>query len=872
MTKMNNSKINNENKNNNKKENKIMKTNIGNKIEAALKTAGYTTVTFVAACAAEAEARRRAAAKALKKAAAIAAKKARDEERRAKDETRKAKAAARRTKKALASWKASVRAEILANVKADVKAGKAWEKAVTVTASAEEQLIKQTIGKIRALQRREKRALVRAEKRAHRHVTRAEARFKTSYDDRLLWFMSPEEADFIRRNNEIARTIYRQAKIDAETALATAQRKYEKIENMTKTVADPQRYQERCENISRLLKAGYTVICEHKQISSPDDIKELLSNWVIQNIDKSFRDGEAIIKAVALKEEYEKPADIYHFVGTTLEECKAIAIKNVKGGTAHWDSCPYTLLSTRDADLDIDNIVVDGETNVCPDCGKMSSIMNAQDEDGYNSVLSEYNKYFITEKGEYIGVLERSKCPTCEVEQKVASIEEANTVEQFVKASRMDAIAHCKNCGAELYALPYHFGPVTYEITLKEGQVFVHDVSSKELCLKCATEYYGGGLDGVKDDITVNHGLWAFRKGENNVHGALQRFKDFLALSDTVEFCATEVEQYCGDFGITIEHPDIKAAFDYTDSDAWSERDEEDSDKRYATRNLHAGIKDKATYDAAVKDHLRYGNVAHQYVELIVRMGKTSSITRMWVKEEFAAGHPHFFRALADIAKETSINLYVLGFDGNELWGAPESSDYTEWAQQCGLNSIVNSVKVEGETWGHFDLDEDRPLMRLYLFNLLVRRAERVAQKDRKATIVCGLPGSGKSTYINNYLDGYYTIDADVIKWLLPEYNGGDASHVHKESCKLASWLTQYLAVRGFNVAIPMIGDNGSLNIVVRTLKECGYDITAHFVDTDPEECARRCALRKRTMSVNAEKLQKQRQQIIENMTGLGLL
>lgn len=878
MTEKMNSKNNNENsKNNDKKEmSKMRKTTIGKKLSTALQAAGYTVSTFVAACAAEAEVRRQTAAKAAKRAAAIAAKKARDEERRTKDEARKAKAAARRAKKtekkALFSWKAAVQADYRIAIKADEDNGNAWGNLVVqketpiALAPTFEDVVTRTFNRVTEMVESARNA---AEQSAQRKEQFEEER------GGLAAIRRDPNAD---HKYELLRTeMY-------ETGIAY-KKVCKKLQEGT-TLAD---YQERCQAILRYMEKGYIVNITVRDddhfwesdynIQSKNDAQNIFSKCVINKY-KVQDYGEVHVDAVLI--DSADPIvrkDTYTFVGTSLRECKKALIEMVVGD--RWQKVTVDIMPTSEVDEDI---IADGEVTICHVCGKMSEVYRLD-----NKPLHDYGRYFVSAKGEHIGVRsiddddndyyndfekeEMYECPECCFSQDVAAIKAAETAEDLVAVAEdlpsgsIHVMARCADCG-KLIPVTVRALSVHYEVKVEEGKMCVYDTTSQGLCAECATVKYGGGLDGIKDDITVNHGLWAFYKEESNVHGVLQRFKQFCGMASTAEFCATESTQFCGDFGLTIKHPEIKAAFAYSQGDAHSRRSEENGDSRYATRSFHLGLQSKEEYDLAVKENATYGNDAAQYVELIVRMGEASYITQLWVKESFAVGHPHFCKALQEVAEEASIPFVILQFRKRFCKNYVTN---VESIRSKGFNALVSNYKVESESWGHFDLREPRPWIRAYLFNLLVKRAEKIGQKDRKAVIVCGLPGSGKSTLIKEKYSDYITIDADLIKWLLPEYNGGDASHVHKESCKLASWLTQYLAVKGYNVVIPMIGDNGSINMVSHILKECGYKIDAHFVDTDPEECARRCTLRKRTMSVNVEKLKLQRQQIIENMKDLGL-
>lgn len=904
MTKMNNTNNSNKNESKNREMFKMKNNTISKKLSAALKAAGYTTSTFVLACAEEAEARRQAAAKAAKRAAAIAAKKARDEERLAKDAARRAKAAARRAKKAeksaLDSWKASTMADKKAAIAADVKVGKAWEESVKPVKPVEviKSLMLNGLQEALDLLQKSKADLLQAEEEYEKNRTEAysaySSRVKTGF---FGWGLTEED----KKNNEEAEVEFKSKSAEIENAFKAVKEKHQLLMDALKYLPSAERCCEYAKAIDKLLQQGYTIYAEVQnpadkhdshcyEIDTVRDFKLLLKKSVIVYAHRNYQEGRLEIEGVFLdaNDTSIKEEDAYTFVDTSFEECKQALLLQVESRPVNsWRECTVDLLSTNELD-DNDNIVAERVAVLCPICGKLSEEEDGGDENNYYETLDSFGQYYVNEKGEHVGVIKGRLeneliCPDCKKALQKEEVAKVNSAEEliFVAAKTQNGGVNeskrCPKCGKEsIHSYCRHsnfcLSSIRYEVRLVEGSISIVNLDNDEMCDNCQTVYYGGGLDGVKDNIVVNHGLWAFRKGENNVHGALQRFREFLSLSETVEFCTTEQEQFCGDFGVTIEHPDIKAAFDYTCSDAWSERDEEDSDKRYATRNFHAGLKNRKAYNDAVKDHLAYGNNACQYVELIVRMGKNASLLAMWIKEDFAVGHPHFFKALTDIAQDTGVQMYVLKFTDSELQGSMEASEYCAVYWQHGIDSAVNSIKVEGDTWGHFGLEESRPWLRAYLFNLLARRADQIAQRDRKATIVCGLPGSGKSTYVRG-LDGYYTVDPDVVKWLLPEYNGGDATNVCRESSKIASWVLQYLAVKGYNVAIPMVGDNGSLKIVAHVLRECGYDITAHFVDTDPEECARRCTQRKRTMSVSVEKLQQQRQQIMKNLNVfLGLI
>lgn len=105
---------------------------------------------------------------------------------------------------------------------------------------------------------------------------------------------------------------------------------------------------------------------------------------------------------------------------------------------------------------------------------------------------------------------------------------------------------------------------------------------------------------------------------------------------------------------------------------------------------------------------------------------------------------------------------------------------------------------------------------------------------DYKATIVMGLPASGKSSSLVNPLSEYYkakVIDSDMIKELLPEFNNGwGASLVHEESSELnMRYLKETIfdeVNEGANVIIPIVGSTVEKVLeYVNLLTEAGYDV-----------------------------------------------
>ena len=115
-------------------------------------------------------------------------------------------------------------------------------------------------------------------------------------------------------------------------------------------------------------------------------------------------------------------------------------------------------------------------------------------------------------------------------------------------------------------------------------------------------------------------------------------------------------------------------------------------------------------------------------------------------------------------------------------------------------------------------------------------------KKDRKAWVVLGPPGAGKTTAMIGRIkkeEGALEIDSDIAKSELPEFDGGlNAAGVHKESKFISELVLARAIAQGDNIAIPKVGSGGtSSGKIVEALDElqdAGYEVHLALVELDP--------------------------------------
>jgi len=103
-------------------------------------------------------------------------------------------------------------------------------------------------------------------------------------------------------------------------------------------------------------------------------------------------------------------------------------------------------------------------------------------------------------------------------------------------------------------------------------------------------------------------------------------------------------------------------------------------------------------------------------------------------------------------------------------------------------------------------------------------------RQEKKATILIGLPGSGKSTIANPLISemGAFIIDADEFKKRIPEFQNDKrmVSAVHHESVDLADKFMDELSDNGYNMIIGKVGgDYESIKYILDNLQEKGYSL-----------------------------------------------
>lgn len=122
-------------------------------------------------------------------------------------------------------------------------------------------------------------------------------------------------------------------------------------------------------------------------------------------------------------------------------------------------------------------------------------------------------------------------------------------------------------------------------------------------------------------------------------------------------------------------------------------------------------------------------------------------------------------------------------------------------------------------------------------------------KKGKRIDIVIGLPASGKSSAIVNPLSEYYksvVIDSDIIKTMMPEFNGGwGASLVHEESSKINMDLLEKSMTDGKNIVLPVVGAKvSSIEKYISIAKKMGYAVNVHLNELSNAKATGRMLLR----------------------------
>jgi hypothetical protein len=147
------------------------------------------------------------------------------------------------------------------------------------------------------------------------------------------------------------------------------------------------------------------------------------------------------------------------------------------------------------------------------------------------------------------------------------------------------------------------------------------------------------------------------------------------------------------------------------------------------------------------------------------------------------------------------------------------------------------------------DDDVSNPQMTRGEFRQLVAEAlyaSGAARQERRADIVMGLPGAGKTTTTTAPLareHGSIIIDPELAMPLIPEYAGGNgAGVVHRECSDIVGGLVLPRALTaGDNVVIEIVGVSGGyVSDLVDALAALDYSVHVHLVELPPDEAARR--------------------------------
>ena len=177
-------------------------------------------------------------------------------------------------------------------------------------------------------------------------------------------------------------------------------------------------------------------------------------------------------------------------------------------------------------------------------------------------------------------------------------------------------------------------------------------------------------------------------------------------------------------------------------------------------------------------------------------------------------------------------------------------SDYSDKEQQALLVSynsrhgseldIIAKLAIEYDT--SLDKSENRERKREeWLIDEYNSQMSTPKKYERKATILLGLPGSGKSTIANlvKEQNGAFEVDADIFKEKhIPEFQKDlrMISAVHEESVDLSNRFRRELSDQGANMVIGKVGgDYERIGQLLDELQQSGYQVDVVLNDVPLE-------------------------------------
>lgn len=112
----------------------------------------------------------------------------------------------------------------------------------------------------------------------------------------------------------------------------------------------------------------------------------------------------------------------------------------------------------------------------------------------------------------------------------------------------------------------------------------------------------------------------------------------------------------------------------------------------------------------------------------------------------------------------------------------------------------------------------------------------------KKAILFIGLPGSGKTTIVEErYSSDYHVVSADLIKQQHPDYDPNNTEPLHEWSVAEAEREMNVLSDEGKDICMDSGGVNNSYSLrIIGMLKSKGYHITLVYVDTPLDVCLER--------------------------------